>query len=94
MDLASELPCSYVDIPLKAEKTTSQLPNSSAASQDTQEDSGGKMPFKDEETQPRKFRIMNGLVVVLGDSLPVLSPVLPFPRGSSSKILAGVLGLR
>lgn len=51
------------------------------------------MPFKDEETEPQKFRIMNGSVVVLGDGPPALSPVLPFPRGSSSKILARVLGL-
>lgn len=61
--------------------------------QDTQEDSGGKMPFKDEETKPPKVRIMNGSVVVLGDGLPAPSPVLPFPRGSNSKILARVLGL-
>ena len=49
MDLASELPCNYVDIPVKAEKTTSQLPNSRAVSQDIHEDARGKMPFKDEE---------------------------------------------
>lgn len=51
------------------------------------------MPFKDEETEPRKFRIMNGSVVVLGDGLSAPSPVLPFPRGPSSKILARVLDL-
>lgn len=93
VDLASELPCSYVGFPAKAEKHTSQVLNSSTASQDTQEDSGGKMPFKDEQTEPRKFRIMNGSVVVLGDGLLAPSPVLPFPRGSSSKILARVLDL-
>lgn len=31
MDLALELPCYYVDIPVKAEKTMSQVWNSSTA---------------------------------------------------------------